>query len=234
VAGLEAPNAGAYTTINDITGLWMHDTVSPGTCSQILDHDFGTCTVGYDIKPSISSRGWQYAFACAANDWSDIRDSQRGNINILDLVDRTTNADVDEIRVFGGNLGGLSGSDITSGITYDYYGSYPATLYNGTFQRSEITINTNADMNWYVGCVQSGVGSKQADMVSSMGHELGHSLGLNHAIHGGGGGNNSQPIMSCVQPRGTYQNISADDKYGLRWLYSDENSFWGYPVSSPC
>ena len=66
------------------------------------------------------------------------------------------------------------------------------------------------------------------DLERAMMHELGHALGLNHPVTGGG-----QPtVMECHMNPGEPAQFYSDDWNAVHYLYVQGN--YGSPGSSPC
>lgn len=95
------------------------------------------------------------------------------------------------------------------------------SLFGNDFTKFEIVVNTGSGYAFYDGTQAPSLPRNYYDLRSLMRHELGHGLGLCHSA-------NSAAVMEGSQPTGVDEQIVADDRNGLRYLY------WpGYNLTTP-
>jgi len=93
-----------------------------------------------------------------------------------------------------------------------------------------IRISTNSFITWctYSQQLSPGCGSNTWALSSTMAHELGHSLGLDHPVTGP----QAATVMECITDPGEVAFVQVDDVSGERYLYGGGPS--GTPVNPPC
>lgn len=193
------------------------------------------CNILFSYDSSITSRGWDAVVRGGAYNWCYHSDPYQGNHSDFCWEDGT---------YIGGNIGAyVSAGDMGQNADGSWVAGTDSNVatqtqwsvitHNNTISYADVQLNTNSKIPWYVNANSSyTVPASSFDLQTTVSHEMGHALGLNHPQHDDYG--STDPVMSCVQHLGMYNHTSTDDAHGQLWLYGGENSAWGSPQASPC
>lgn len=225
-SGFAVTKAGTYKV------KWGTD-VDGVPCGAIPVPVYRTCTTKYAYSSAVSARaGWAPAVSAAAGNWCHTYDASRSYALVYCYYDYTPDGGVAGHGVGVGalNLGGpAADGSITLGLT-DYGSLIVDSLDPGWADMSTpfISINTNSSITWYANANASyTVPSGSNDLQTTLTHELGHALGLDHPSKGP---STTGPVMQCFQAAG-WNHGKTDDFTGATYIYSDRTRV---PGTSPC
>lgn len=195
---------------------WQHDEYGNGCGPGYFP--WRGCTIGVQLTGNITTRaGWQVT-AINASDYWYMYDSSMSRLDFQYDVGSSH----DQVTVDATDLGGYNSQGrILLGYTNYYWDG------TGQLTFASIQINTNAAANWCVDNIGQQCGTSNQFLRHSVGHELGHALGLNHPVQGP-----YSVLMECTQWTGEYSNVQTDDRNGENFLYSGTSH--AQPGSVPC
>jgi hypothetical protein len=206
------------------------------TTAMTIGLSYKSCYPGFAYDTSITSRGWQSYVRAGAYDWCYHSDPYHGGTEDFCWEDYTGSAKSNiASTVSAADLGYNADGSFTLGDDSNTAGPTPFinTTGNDTIISAKIRVNSNSHVPWYKNAGTSyTVPSGDIDMQTTLTHEFGHALGLDHPTTTDSGP--GTPVMACFENYGIYNHGSADDVNGMFWHYGGENSHWGSPKTSPC
>ena len=204
---------------------------------------YRACDIAFVYDSTITGRGWDSVVRAGAYDWCYVNDPYTGTSDFC-WEDYTYNGGLPTVGIYGNygvnvtaaDLGGYNSQGFI--ILGEEGYSYTNALYAGNdfygLVHGYVEISTDSAISWYVNSSQGSytVPSGYIDMQTTVTHELGHGLGLNHPVQTDTGP--GTPVMGCVENSGIYNHGSSYDFNGMRYIYDSYNSAWGTPVTPPC